>query len=329
MRNTLYFVSPYQVKVRNEPLPTLQPHQVLVRTVVSAISAGTELLFYRGQVPKGMAVDTTIQGMDSAVQYPLAYGYACAGEVIAIGDEVAPSWYGRRVFAFHPHTSTFALDPSALVPIPDDLSYEQAVFLPNMETAVNFAMDAQPIVGERVLLFGLGVVGLQTLHLLRRLPLASLLATDGYANRRNIAGAWGADAVLSPEQIQAFRGLDPDLILELTSNPAALATAIEIAGYGTRILVGSWYGDKSATLPLGGSFHRNRIQLFSSQVSTLDGQFANRWNKSRRLDTAWTWLRTVPVDDLITHRLPITAASQAYQLLDQQPDQALQILLTY
>ena len=157
MRNTLYFVSPYQVKVRNEPLPTLQPHQVLVRTVVSAISAGTELLFYRGQVPKGMAIDATIQGMDSAVQYPLAYGYACAGEVIAIGDEVAPSWYGRRVFAFHPHTSTFALDPSGLVPIPDDLSYEQAVFLPNMETAVNFAMDAQPIVGERVLLFGLGV----------------------------------------------------------------------------------------------------------------------------------------------------------------------------
>lgn len=328
-RNTLYFERPYQVEVHSEALPTIQPNQVLVQTALSAISAGTELLFYRGQVPAGLAVDATIANMDGAVQYPLSYGYACAGEVIAVGDGVDPTWQGRRVFAFHPHTSAFASDPSALIPIPDDLSFEQAVFLPNAETAVNFVMDARPIVGERILLLGLGVVGLLTLHLLRRFPLERLTAIDAYAKRRNVALAWGADVVLSPDQLSKHPALDPDLILELSSNPAALTTAIEVAGYGTRILVGSWYGNKLAHLPLGGTFHRNRIQLFSSQVSALDGQFANRWNKSRRLDTAWTTLRTLPIADLITHRLPITSASQAYQLLDQQPDQALQILFTY
>jgi threonine dehydrogenase-like Zn-dependent dehydrogenase len=173
------------------------------------------------------------------------------------------------------------------------------------------------------------VVGLLTFHLLRHFPISQLTAIDAYAKRREIALAWGADALLSPDETDRLIDFDPDLILELSSNPAALTTAVEFAGYGTRILVGSWYGDKIAHLSLGGAFHRNRIQIISSQVSTMDGQFCNRWDKSRRIDTAWSHLHHLPIDDLITHRLPITSASAAYQLLDQQPEQALQILLTY
>lgn len=328
-RKTVYFVRPYQVEVKCEALPALGEHQVLVQTVVSAISAGTELLFYRGQVPDGMAVDATIRGMNQSVQYPLAYGYCSAGTVIAIGRAVEPTWLGRRVFAFHPHTSAFVADTSSLLPIPDTLSFEQAVFLPNMETAVNFVMDARPLFGERVLVFGLGVVGLLTLHLLRKFPISHLSAVDSYAKRRSLAAAWGADSLHAPGSTEALQDFDPDLILELSSNPAALANALELAGYGTRILVGSWYGDKSASLPLGGKFHRNRVQIVSSQVSTLDGQLSNRWNKTRRLQSAWAHLHTLPIDDLITHRLPISAASDAYNLLDTQPDGALQILFTY
>jgi threonine dehydrogenase-like Zn-dependent dehydrogenase len=97
----------------------------------------------------------------------------------------------------------------------------------------------------------------------------------------------------------------------------------------TRIVIGSWYGDKVASLSLGGHFHRNRVQLISSQVSTIDGQFANRWTKSRRINTALSQLKSLPVNDLITHRMPITAASEAYQLIDQHPEQTIQILFTY
>jgi 2-desacetyl-2-hydroxyethyl bacteriochlorophyllide A dehydrogenase len=328
-RQTLYFARPYQVEVRDEPLLQVEAQQVLVQTVVSAISAGTELLFYRGQIPEGMAIDATIAGLDKAIEYPLSYGYACAGKVIAIGSEVEPAWLGRRVFAFHPHTSAFVCQPSDLLTIPDALTFEQAVFLPNMETALNLVMDARPVVGERVLVLGLGMVGLLTFYLLRQFPLAKLYAVDGYANRKMIATSWGAEAIFSPNDAQALRHFDPDLILELSSNPDALATALQLAGFGTRVIVGSWYGNKLAQLPLGGSFHRNRVQIISSQVSTLDGQFSNRWSKSRRLDVAWAHLHKVPVDDLITHRLPITEAGQAYQMLDQKPDHAIQVLLTY
>lgn len=329
MRQSVYFQRPHAVEIRNEPLPVPAPNQLLVKTTTSAISAGTEMLFYRGQVPSEMAVDATIEGMSQTVQYPLAYGYCAVGRVIETGSQIDPRWQNRRVFAFHPHTTHFVSEPSALMPIPDEISDEQALFLPNMETAVNFLMDAMPIMGERVMIFGLGVVGLLTLHLLRKFPIAHLAVSDGYANRTTLAEKWGADIALLPKHIDQLKNFDPDLIIEVSSNPAALASAIDLAGYGTRILVGSWYGNKTAALPLGGKFHRNRIRLISSQVSTVDGQFSNRWDKKRRMQSAWQHLRDLPYQSLITHRIPIQSAPEAYKMLDQQPDQAIQLIFTY
>lgn len=328
-RQTVYFAKPYQAEVRSEDLPTPESHQVVVRTVVSAISAGTEMLFYRGQVPANMAVDASISGMQQAVKYPLTYGYCAAGEVVVCGSQVDPSWQGCRVFAFHPHSSAFTSDPADLHPIPDAISYDQAVFLPSMETAVNFVMDAKPIIGERVLVMGLGIVGLLTAYLLKQYPIEKIVASDVYTKRIALAQQWNIQTLLSPHDVAKLQDTSPDLILELTSNPDALTKALELAGYATRIVIGSWYGDKIAHLPLGGPFHRNRIQLISSQVSTLDGQFSNRWDKQRRLHTAWKQLERLPVQDLISHRIPIGAACDAYALLDQHPEQALQILLTY
>ena len=328
-RQTLYFVQPYHVEVHSEVLPPPGPHEVVVKTVVSALSAGTEMLFYRGQVPSEMSVDATIAGLQQAVQYPLTYGYCSAGEVVECGVQIDPTWRGRRVFAFHPHTSAFVSDLASLYPIPDAISYDQAVFLPNMETAINFVMDAKPIIGERVIVIGLGIVGLLTAYLLGQFPFEKLIALDGYTKRTALAKRWGINALLSPTELELLKNFDPDLILEVSSNPAALASALEFAGFGTRVVIGSWYGDKIAHLPLGRHFHRNRIHLISSQVSTLDGQFSNRWDKSRRLETAWNQLATLPVQELISHRFPISSANAAYKLLDKNPEQTLQVLFTY
>ncbi len=116
---------------------------------------------------------------------------------------------------------------------------------------------------------------------------------------------------------------------ELTGAPAALNLAIELTAFSGRIVIGSWYGQKRAPIDLGGSFHRSRIRLISSQVSTLAPELTGRWTKARRLDVAWSMLAQVPVSKLITHRFVVSDAAQAYALLDQQPDQALQILFTY
>jgi len=336
----LYFTAPYQVTVQQEWLAPPAPGQVLVQTVVSAISPGTELLIYRGQAPTDMPIDETITALPGALTFPLKYGYAAVGRVIAVGSPAEQAWQGRLVFAFQPHGSYFLSAPTDLHPVPDSLSPEEAVFLPTMETAVNFLMDGYPLLGERVLVFGQGVVGLLTTALLVRMPLSRLITADRYPSRRERSRELGAHASLDAgtddvlAQLQAclqdeHGAPGADLTYELSGNPLALDQAIAVTGFSGRVVIGSWYGQKHADLNLGGRFHRSRIRLISSQVSSITPEWSGRWTKSRRLHVAWDMLQHVRPAHLITHRFPLEQASQAYALLDQHPEEAIQVLFTY
>ncbi|MEW6114432.1 MAG: oxidoreductase, partial [Thermodesulfobacteriota bacterium] len=109
----------------------------------------------------------------------------------------------------------------------------------------------------------------------------------------------------------------------------ALDQAISITGFSGRVVVGSWYGAKRADIDLGGKFHRGRIKLISSQVSTVEPELSGRWTKKRRLNLAIGMLRKLNTLDLISHRFPISNADEAYALLAQNPEDALQVVLTY
>ena len=326
-RVSVLFAAPGEVTVVREAILEPQPGEVLVQTVASAISAGTELLFLRGQVPPGTAVDSTIQAMDGTVAFPLRYGYAAVGRVIAAGAPADTAWIGREVFVFHPHTSHFTTPVSQLIPVPAGLNLRRAALLPNMETAVNFVMDGRPVIGERVAVVGLGVVGLLTIALLARFPLAALVAVDPLPQRRALALDLGAHRALAPDDLDAPASCD--LVYEVSGAPAALNTALALAGYAGRVVIGSWYGAKQAPLDLGGAFHRSRIRLLSSQVSTLDPRWLGRWDKARRLDVAWSMLRDLPAEQVITHTLPVSDAPAAYRLLSEHPEQAVQVLFDY
>ncbi|MBN1145793.1 MAG: zinc-binding alcohol dehydrogenase [Anaerolineales bacterium] len=334
-RRSLYFTAPYQVAVRQETLPMPGPGQALVRSLFSAISAGTESLLYRGQFPQELPVDETIPALAGDFSYPLKYGYCAAGQVTAAGPGVDPAWEGRHVFAFHPHESHFLAGMDELLPLPDGVAPEEAVFLPNMETAVNLVLDGRPLIGERVIVFGQGVVGLLTSALLARFPLDLLLSLDRLPLRRRASLDLGAHASLDPEAPETLQELQArlpggaDLVYELSGSPAALDQAIACAGFDGRVVIGSWYGKKRASLNLGGRFHRNRIQLISSQVSTLAPDLSGRWDKARRFEAAWKMLKQVRPARFITQRIPIQEAAQAYALLDQRPEEIIQVVLTY
>ncbi|WP_420629011.1 zinc-dependent alcohol dehydrogenase [Candidatus Leptofilum sp.] len=338
-RQALFFTAPYQLEIREETLPPLPDDALLVQTVVSAISPGTEMLLYRGQMPPELMTDATIAALGDG-GYPQKYGYATVGRVVEIGNAVQKSWRDRLVFAFQPHQSHFIAQPDAVLPLPGGMLPETAVFLPNMETAVSFIMDAQPGLGEQTAVFGQGVVGLLTTSLLAQLPLACLLTLDGYPLRRDWSRKLGAAASLDPaapdlaDQILAalphasyHPGLD--LAFELSGNPAALDVAIEAMGFDGRILIGSWYGSKRANLNLGGRFHRSQIRLISSQVSHLAPRWGGRWRKARRLAVAWQMLQKVQPQQLITHRFPLAQAAQAYELIDMRPETAVQVIFSY
>lgn len=340
----LWFTQPEQLEIRTQPLPQLAAGQLRVASRCSAISAGTEMLVYRGQLPTDIAVDATLAALQQQPGYPMLYGYACVGAVEQIGAGVDAAWLGRRVFAFQPHASHFITTPEQVMPIPEDISDAGAVFLANMETAVNFVLDGKPMLGERVIVLGQGIVGLLLIKILARYPLAQLYALDALAERRLAAqsvapvvydpGSESDMALLKqqlnlPIQLQATAGAGADLIYEVTGAPEALNTAIDLCSYSGRIVIGSWYGNKTSHLQLGGAAHRNRLQLISSQVSTIAPELSGRWDKARRFDSAWAMIRALEPEQLITHQVELSHASTLYQLLAAQPEKVLQAIITY
>lgn len=332
VRQSLYFEAPQQVSIREEILPPLNADQVLVETVASAISAGTELLFYRGQIPPDLSIDESIDALKGEVAYPLKYGYALIGRVVQVGEAVSRRWLNRAVFAFHPHESHFHATPAELMPIPAEIAMENALFLPNMETAVNLVMDGAPRLGERVAVIGQGIVGLLTTALLAAFPLSNLTTFEHLPFRRAISRQLGAHCTLESlpkaqdeEKLEEF-----DLVFEVSGSPMALNLALELCGFDSRIVIGSWYGTKQAALNLGGHFHRRRIRLLSSQVSTIAPELRGRWSKARRFDIAWEMIKRLKPARLITHRFDLMQAGEAYRLLAEgQDDTVLQVIFRY
>jgi threonine dehydrogenase-like Zn-dependent dehydrogenase len=267
-----------------------------------------------------------------------------------MGKSVNGEWENRLVFSFQPHTSHFITKPASLIPIPDSLSHEAACFFPNMETAVNLVQDAAPILGERVLVLGQGVIGLLTTALLKEFPLETLVTADHYPLRREASLALGVTASLDPTTADfcekalshCHHVLIPhrditelpkrggfDLTFELSGNPAALNDAIAVTAFSGRIVIGSWYGDKRTSIDLGSVFHHSRIKLISSQVSTIAPELSARWDKRRRFDAAWDALKRIQPQKWITHRYPIKDAAQAYKLLDESPQETIQVVFNY
>lgn len=330
-------VGPQQVELRDVMLGEPGPGEVLVEAEYSAISPGTENLVFRGQVPEGMMLDETIASLCGSFSYPFEYGYALVGRVVGLGAGVVDSWLGTRVFAFHPHQDYLRVRVEDLLPVPEGLSAQAACFLPNMESACSFVMDVHPLLGERVLIIGQGVVGLLTTAVMSAFPLSTLVAVERLPNRRAWARRFGATEVLDavPEAVERSvdRTDDPlaeafDAVIEASGDPAALNAAIEVTGYDGRIVVASWYGQETASLDLGASFHRRRLRLIASQVSTLAPRLRGRWSKSRRFSLAWEWIGRIAPESLITHVFPLAHCQEAFMQTAAETG-AIQVVFRY
>jgi 2-desacetyl-2-hydroxyethyl bacteriochlorophyllide A dehydrogenase len=340
IRQAVWFVEPGRIEVKEEELGEPEAGQVLVSTKISAISSGTELLLLHGMVSEDLALDTSIAGLTEQARFPFKYGYCSVGVVTGLGEGVAECWLGKRVFSFQPHESAYLAAPEQLIEIPDGIAWEDAVFLPNMETALNLVMDAAPLVGETAVVFGLGIVGLLATAILSQFPLALLVGIDPIAMRRAKAREVGAAVCIDPFQSGGFEWTcqqaekagsqgGVDLVIECSGSPHALDQAVALTGFEGRVVVGSWYGKRPVQLNLGGRFHRSRIQLISSQVSTLAGKLSGRWTKQRRFGVVWELIRKLRPGRWITHRYAIRQAVEAYQLLEEGKDGTLQVILQY
>lgn len=336
----LWFTAPYSVEDREQELGEPGPDEILVRTLCSAISAGTEMLVYRGQLPQDQALDANMECLaNQSTTYPLQYGYANVGRVEAAGHKVDQGLIGSLVFALQPHASHYICKARAVVKLPDTIDPEAAVFLANMETAVNLVLDAKPALGDHVVILGQGVVGLLVSAILSRFPLSARYALEPFQLRRDAALQLGIDNTIDPDSekdmgtmtsaLHDTPGHGADLVLELSGATDALNLALNLCAYTGRIVVGSWYGSKPVTLDLGGRFHRERIEIISSQVSSISPELTGRWDRERRFVTALELIGSIKPQQLITHRVAYASAHEAYRLLDDSPDKILQVILTY
>lgn len=311
----------------------LKSHELAVRTLFSAVSAGTEMLVYRGEMPDDIPTDATLGGADGEqarqpFSYPQAYGYANVGVVERSGELVNASHPpGSLVFSFREHVSWFIEDARNVQIVPSNVAPQDATFLPNVETAISLAMDAAPLPGESVAVIGQGIVGLLLVSVLRMsFPKCRVIAVDTNSGRLETAAACAdADATIQvpassrEEQngqasfSRALRAAIPhpdaprvDVSVDVTGRGEGLDRAIEATRDGGRIVLGSWYGAKTVVLSnLGGRFHRSHIQLIASQVSHIPAALASRWDKSRRFRLAWSTLADIKP----ATRFPVRCAS--------------------
>ena len=338
--SALFHTAPGQVAWQDVTLAPLGAGEVRVETVYSAISPGTESLIFQGRIPKDMTLDATLGSLSGRFEYPFSYGYALVGRIVELGGGVSLDRLGQRVFLFHPHQDQVVVTLEHCLTIPEDIPFRAALFAPNMESALSFVMDAAPLIGEQVIVFGQGVVGLLTTAVLSRFPLGRLTGADMLAPRRLRSLDWGAKAVIDPADAGAwealhrelFNGEGPggaDLCFELSGSLTALNQAIGITGFAGRILLGSWYGTADRPVDLGGPFHRRRISLISSQVSTLNPGLTGRWDKARRMTLVWDWLRRLKPETLITHEFRPNDCQKAFEVCSQREDSVLQTVFRY
>jgi threonine dehydrogenase-like Zn-dependent dehydrogenase len=278
--------------------------EVLVRTLYSGISRGTERLVFEGRVPASEHGRMRGPSMAGQFPFPVKYGYCAVGEVIAGPERLL----GRNVFALHPHQCHFALPEAGLTVLPETLPPRRAVLAANMETALNAHWDSAAGPGDRIVVVGAAVVGLLVAALAARVPGVEVTIIDRDPSRAAIAARLDARFVAADDAAGLAGAGEADVVFHCTATAAGLDLALSLAGFEARVVEVSWFGAGPVPVALGGAFHSRRLQLVSTQVGTVAPSRRARWDHARRMQAALALLADDRLDALITDEIPFEEA---------------------
>jgi 2-desacetyl-2-hydroxyethyl bacteriochlorophyllide A dehydrogenase len=346
MAHVITFPHPRAVAIEQVADAPLHPGHVRVRTIFSGISAGTELSAYRGSniyLHKRWDPGTRLFLPSAAPSqpYPLAgWGYEEVGEVVELGPEVTALHTGDLVYGAWGHRSHAVLAETYLVPRrkPPALDPLLAIFSHIGPIALNGILDAQLHIGENVAVFGLGVPGQIAAQLAKKSG-ARVFGVDRIDSRLRLAQDLGAvDVALNPgegspaERIKALTGgRGADVCLEISGAIPALQEATRAVAYAGRVVTLGFFQADAQGLFLGEEFHHNRVQIVCSQIANVDPALSQRWDRLRLVHTIMDLQLSglLNLRPLITHVLPFKEAAEAFRLLDETPEAALQVVLDF
>ncbi|AVG23679.1 Zn+2 dehydrogenase [Pontimonas salivibrio] len=302
--SALWCVGPTQAELRDGALG----EGVLVNTLYSGISRGTERLVFRGDIPASEFQRMRGPAQEGDFPFPVKYGYCAVGTVVE--GELA----GQTVFALHPHQTSFRLPQHMLTPLPEGVPAQRAVLTANMETALNILWDSTAGAGDRIAVVGAGVVGALVGYLAAQLPGSAVTLVDTNQDRASLAATLGCEFATPDQALQPC-----DVVVHTSASAAGLHTALALAGQEATVVEASWHGNAMVEVPLGEAFHSKRLKLVSSQVGQLPALRTPRWDHARRLATALELLRDPVLDVLITGETALSQLPGEYGTILNDP----------
>ncbi|WP_426989823.1 zinc-dependent alcohol dehydrogenase [Pseudarthrobacter sp. Y6] len=353
MSRFLRMAAPRSVAVIDQPSVPLEAGQARVRTIYSGISAGTELTAYRGTNPYLTSIwDPASRLFEPGLEapgYPLdGWGYSEVGEVVelappagqAVGSDDAdpPVQVGDMVWGIWGHRDEGILVAESLRGhvLPAGMDPLAGAFVRVGAIALSAVLAADLGPGSTVAIFGQGVIGLLATRF-AVLNGAKVIAVDGIQARRRRALEWGALHALSPAPELAgdirriTSGAGVDVAIELSGNYRALHEATRAVGADGTVIAAGFYQGEAAGVRFGEEFHHNRVQLLASQIGSVPNRLRSRWTVPRLQQTVVDHLADgrVNAPALVTHTFSLADSAKAYELLDSDPESALQVVLEF
>jgi threonine dehydrogenase-like Zn-dependent dehydrogenase len=291
--SAFWLASPGQGEIRPERVPAPARGEVLVRTLHSGVSRGTETLVFAGRVPSSQWTAMRAPFQEGDFPAPVKYGYLNVGVV----EDGVPDLVGETVFCLYPHQTRYVVPASAVTVVPTGVPAHRAVLAGTVETAVNALWDGCPQIGDRIAVVGAGMVGASVAAVAAGLPGVRVELVDPDPSRASLAEALGVSYAAPADA----RG-DCDLVVHASATSDGLTRALELLAPEATVVELSWYGDRRVSVPLGEFFHSRRLTVRSSQVGGIAPN--RRRTYAQRLALSLELLRNPVFDALITGRSP-------------------------
>ncbi len=301
-------------------LPDPGPDDVVVRTLYSGVSRGTETLVFRGGVPPSQHATMRAPFQEGDFPAPVKYGYLNVGTV----EQGPPQLQGRTVFCLYPHQTAYVVPSRAVVVVPEGVPPARAILAGTVETAVNALWDAAPLIGDRIAVVGAGMVGCCVARLIARFPAVQVTLVDVDPGRAAVASALGVEFALPSDAVGGR-----DLVVHTSATSAGLQRSLDLLATEGTVLDLSWYGDAEVTLSLGGAFHSARLGIRASQVGRVAPARRGSRTMTDRLALALDLLRDPAFDALLTGASPFDELPSVMARLSDGTLPALCHTITY
>lgn len=279
--NELWFTSPCKIEIKEVDLLPPSEGELVVRSLYSMVSAGTERLVSSGQLSPQNYQEMKVPYMKGDFSFPFTYGYSLVGEVMDGDDDLK----GRFVHLLHPHKQVITVKAKDVFVLPHHTDLKNAVLASNLETAVNAVWDSKVSIGDKALVVGFGLIGALVAGVLKLNSLVQVFVVEQNEKRAALAKKLGFE-VLEQVPNNYF-----DVAFHSSANVVGLQQSIDAVAFEGSVIELSWYGAKEVRLKLGGDFHSKRKKIIASQVSHIPGDKTNRWDYLRRKNLVFEILR--------------------------------------